>query len=73
MDGLMNGVIIIFEAERVILSWVQVLGPIVLMPHHIPMIYIPMPAANPATLKFRKDREGSFYCVQFVQAHSGPV
>ena len=56
--------IIIFEAERVILPWVQVPGPIVLMPRPIPM-----PAGNPATL-YIEEAEGVLFTACGVCKHT---
>ena len=57
--------VVVFSAERVILSRVQVLAPMVLKPRPIPM---------PAELGYslRRGRGGSLDCMWGVQTHSGP-
>ena len=56
---------LVFNAEKVILSRVQVLAPMVLKPRPIPM---------PAEIGYslRRGRGGSLDCMWDVQTHSGP-
>ena len=62
---LVQVLVVVFNAERVILSKVQVLAPMVLKPR-------PIPVPTEIGYSLRRGRGGSLDCMSGVQTHSGP-